>query len=85
MSSVKEKIIRGIQNIDNEELLQEVYTLLQDIQETKQIISLNPEQKALIEEARIDYNKGRYYTTEQVFKAPTSRESSPIAKSRSTR
>ncbi len=68
MSSIKEKIIKGIQNIDNEELLEEVYTLLQDIQETKRIVYLNPEQKALIEEARIDYSKGRYYTTDQAFK-----------------
>ena len=68
MPSIKEKIISGIQNIDNEELLQEVYVLLQDIQETKQIIQLNAEQKALIEEARNDYSKGRYFTTDQVFK-----------------
>ena len=68
MPRVKEKIIKGIQNIDNEELLQEVYTLLQDIQETKQIINLNPDQKALIEEARIDYGKGHFYTTEEAFK-----------------
>lgn len=45
MSTVKEKIIKGIQDIDNEELLREVYTLLQDIQETKQVIPLNSEQK----------------------------------------
>lgn len=44
MYTVKEKIIKGIQNIDNEELLQEVYTLIQDIQETKQVITLNAEQ-----------------------------------------
>ncbi|MGB4969972.1 MAG: hypothetical protein WBO31_10590 [Saprospiraceae bacterium] len=68
MSTVKEKIIKGIQNIDNEELLQEVYTLIQDIQETKQVITLNAEQKLLIEEARNDYKNGRYYSTEETFK-----------------
>ncbi|MBK6544354.1 MAG: hypothetical protein IPO86_00320 [Saprospiraceae bacterium] len=68
MSTVKEKIIKGIQNIDNEELLQEVYTLIQDIQETKQVITLNAEQKLLIEEARNDYKSGRYYSTEETFK-----------------
>ena len=41
MITVKEKIINGIQSINNEELLQEVYTLFQDIQETKKIIILN--------------------------------------------
>jgi hypothetical protein len=68
MPGIKEKIIKGIQEIDNEELLQEVYTLLQDIQETKQIITLNAEQKLLIEEARTDYKNGRFYTTDEAFK-----------------
>ena len=57
MATVKEKIINGIQNIDNEELLQEVYTLLLDIQETKQVITLNAEQKMLIEEEVQELNK----------------------------
>jgi len=68
MSTVKEKIIKGIQDIDNEELLLEVYTLLQDIQETKQVITLNSDQKMLIEEARTDYKSGRFYTTDETFK-----------------
>ena len=68
MITVKEKIINGIQSINNEELLQEVYTLFQDIQETKKIIILNPEQKLEIEEARNDYKNNRFYSTEETFK-----------------
>ncbi|MFZ1515837.1 MAG: hypothetical protein WAT21_10580 [Saprospiraceae bacterium] len=68
MNTVKEKIIKGIQDIDNEELLQEVYTLIQDIQDTKQIIVLNSEQKLLIEEARNDYNNNHFFSTEETFK-----------------
>lgn len=68
MSTVKEKIIKGIQSINNEELLQEVYTLFQDIQETKKIIILNSEQKLEIEEARNDYKNNRFYSTEETFK-----------------
>lgn len=67
MPTVKDKNIKRIQNIDNEELLQEVYTLLQDIQETKQIITLNSEQKLNIEEARNDYRNNRIFSTDQVF------------------
>ncbi|MBK9271629.1 MAG: hypothetical protein IPM48_08515 [Saprospiraceae bacterium] len=67
MISVKDKIIKGIQGIDNDELLQEVYTLFQDIKETKNIIILNPDQKLLIEEARDDYKNNRFYTTEETF------------------
>ena len=68
MLSLKEKIIKGIQSINNEELLHEVYTLFQDIQETTQIITLNSEQINLVEEARSDYKSNRFHTTEQVFK-----------------
>lgn len=68
MTSVKEKIIKGIQDIDNEELLQEVYILLQDIKETKQVIELNAEQKLLVEQARKDYKRGHFYSTEETFK-----------------
>ncbi|MBK6699986.1 MAG: hypothetical protein IPG55_08835 [Saprospiraceae bacterium] len=68
MITVKEKIINGIQSINNEELLQEVYTLFQDIQETKNIIILNSEQKLEIEEARNDYKNNRFYSTEETFK-----------------
>ena len=67
MITVKEKIINGIQSINNEELLQEVYTLFQDIQETKKIIILNSEQKLEIEEARNDYKNNRFYSTEETF------------------
>ncbi len=68
MITVKEKIINAIQGINNEELLQEVYTLFQDIQETKKIIILNSEQKLEIEEARNDYKNNRFYSTEETFK-----------------
>ncbi len=68
MITVKEKIINGIQSINNEELLQEVYTVFQDIQETKNIIILNSEQKLGIEEARNDYKNNRFYSTEETFK-----------------
>ena len=68
MITVKEKIINGIQSINNEELLQEVYTLFQDNQETKKIIILNSEQKLEIEEARNDYKNNRFYSTEETFK-----------------
>ncbi|MBK9718923.1 MAG: hypothetical protein IPO85_15700 [Saprospiraceae bacterium] len=68
MITIKEKIINGIQSINNEELLQEIYTLFQDIQETKKIIILNSEQKLEIEEARNDYKNNRFYSTEETFK-----------------
>ncbi|HMG14497.1 MAG TPA: hypothetical protein VK590_03555 [Saprospiraceae bacterium] len=68
MLTVKEKIIKGIQNIHDEDLLLDVYILLQDIQDTKKYIKLNTEQKTSLEEAREDYKQGRYHSTDDLFK-----------------
>ncbi|MBK7232375.1 MAG: hypothetical protein IPH93_08930 [Saprospiraceae bacterium] len=67
MLTIKEKIIKRIEGINDEELLQDVYTLLLDIVETRQILILNDEQKLKIEEARIDYKNNRFYTNDHVF------------------
>ena len=68
MLTVKEKIINGIQNIENDELLIEVYALIKDIQNANEIIILNPEQKTAVNEARNDYKSGRIYSTDEIFK-----------------
>jgi hypothetical protein len=67
MSSIKEKIIKEIQGINDEELLLEVHKLLNDIQDTRQIIHLNHEQIANVQEAREDYKAGRHKSTDELF------------------
>lgn len=68
MPSVKEKIIQEIQNMNDEDLLKEVYTVFQDIEAVKQKIILNKEQISNIQEAREDYKKGRFHSTDDLFK-----------------
>ena len=67
MASVKEKIISDVQNITDEELLKQVYVVLQDLQGVARTIVLNQEQKANIQEAREDYKKGNAYSTDELF------------------
>jgi hypothetical protein len=68
MATVKDKIIKKILSIDDEDLLQEVYVLLNDIQNTKGILVLNSEQKENIDEGTKDYLEGRHQTTRDLFK-----------------
>ena len=67
MITIKEKIIEQIQGMEDENLLAEVYILFQDIQNTEQVIELNPEQISRIEEARANYLNGKYYSTDELF------------------
>ena len=67
MSSIKEKIIKEIEGINDEELLLEVHTLLNDIQDTRQFLQLNREQISNVQEAREDYKAGRHKSTDELF------------------
>ncbi len=67
MPTIKEKIIKKIEGINDEGLLIEVHTLLNDIQDTRQTLQLNDEQKANIQEAREDYKAGRHKSTDELF------------------
>lgn len=67
MATVKEKILSDIQNITDEELLKQVYVVLQDLQGVSAAITLNRDQIANIQEARSDYKKGKYYSTDRLF------------------
>jgi hypothetical protein len=67
MASVKEKIIQEIQNIEDEALLTEIYQLLQNVYNVQQVLKINAEQRACIEEARKDYYSGKFYSTDALF------------------
>jgi len=69
--SIKDKLIREINQIDDENLLRELYGLLHDIGTTHPAIKLNAEQQILIEEAREEYRQGKFLSTEEVFKELT--------------
>jgi len=68
MSTVKDNIIKQIQDIEDDVLLHDISVLLNDIKGMKGQIQLNTDQKANIEEAMTDYKKGKYHSTEDLFK-----------------
>jgi phosphoenolpyruvate-protein kinase (PTS system EI component) len=68
MATVKERILRDIESIDDETVLEEVYRVLQELKGAQKLIQLNEEQIQKVEEAREDYRQGRYSDTKSVFK-----------------
>lgn len=67
MSTVKENIIKEIQEINNERLLPSIQSLLHSIREADRHIETNSEQKNAVEEARAQYSKGNYLSTDDLF------------------
>lgn len=68
MATLKETIFQEIQNIQDDDLLNDIHQLLQNVYSTKHILIINNEQKKSIEEARQDYEAGRFYSTDTLFK-----------------
>lgn len=68
MASIKEKLLNDIQNMNDEDLLQEVYQLIQDIKGSTKVITLNAAQKQNIEEARAEYKRKQYTNSDTLFK-----------------
>lgn len=67
MISVKEKIIKEIEEINDEKLLLDIYFLFKDIQNTRINLYVNTEQKATIKEAQTEYKKGNFFETDDLF------------------
>lgn len=67
MTRLKSKIIRGIQSIDDEQLLLAVYHLLEGMQDEPKTISLNEPQKEKIKSGKEDISAGRVCSTSELF------------------
>jgi hypothetical protein len=67
MASVKEAIVRQIEDISDESMLIEIHQLIHNISFSRKTYVLNPEQKANIEEAIKEYEAGKFYTTDELF------------------
>jgi uncharacterized protein YlaI len=66
--TLKEKIITKIESIDNEELLNEVYQLLELNSENVNTYILTEEQLNVAQEAQEQIKKGHFSTHEEVQK-----------------
>jgi hypothetical protein len=64
-TELKKKLIDTIQNSKDDMLLEEVYRLLEPSKGDMETYKLNDEQKAAVNEARLQIKNGKYLTDEQ--------------------
>jgi predicted transcriptional regulator len=65
---LKEKLIKEIQNLEDENILNEVYRLLEIESEELDVYKLNEEQISAVNEAREQISKGQFLTHGQAKK-----------------
>lgn len=65
---LKNKIINRVRQVDDEEILKEIYKLLDDSLEDTDIMMLSENHKNAIEIAKAQMEKGEYLTNEQANK-----------------
>ena len=65
---LKEMLIKEIQNIENEDILNEVYRLLKLESEELEPYKLSDEQINVVNEAREQVRKGQFFTHEEAQK-----------------
>lgn len=65
---LKNKIINKVRQVNDEEVLNEIYKLLDDTLEDTEIMMLSENHKNAIEVAKEQIEKGEYYTNEQANK-----------------
>lgn len=63
--TLKEKLISKIQNIENEDILKEVYRLLEIESEDLNSYTLTDDQLNIVHEAKEQINKGQFLTHEE--------------------
>lgn len=67
-TKLKERLIKEIQNIENEDILKEVYRLLELEPEELESYKLSDEQINVVNEAREQVKKGQFLTHEEAQK-----------------
>lgn len=67
MATIKQKVIDRINQIEDEELLKDVYNLLYGMQETRKVLRMNDEQRNMVEEGLEAYKRGEFLTSEEMF------------------
>jgi hypothetical protein len=68
MASIKQKVLDRINQIEDEELLQDVYKLLYGMQDNRKVLRMNDEQRNMVQEGLADYERGDFYSTEDLFR-----------------
>ena len=66
--NLRKKLIRRINNIENNEILEEMYRLIENEEADLSVYELSASQKNVIEEAQEQLKNGRFLTDEQADK-----------------
>ena len=67
MATFKENLIKEIQEIDDDRILEGIQNLIHSVKDVTSYIQVNDEQKAAFEEARSEYKKGNFHSTDDLF------------------
>lgn len=67
MATLKESLINEIQDINDDRVLKSIQNLIHTLEDATKYIQTNDEQKAAFEEARKEYKKGNFYSTDDLF------------------
>lgn len=64
--SLKEKVIKSIENVDNDILLESLLNIIELESDTNSVYEFNTEQLMMIEEAKLEVKQGKTQSDEEV-------------------
>lgn len=67
-TALKKKLIKGIENLNNEEMLQELMKMVNLYSEMDEIIQLSPKQKVALNKSIEDVKKGKVISSAKANK-----------------
>ncbi|MGB4773801.1 MAG: hypothetical protein WBP45_01395 [Daejeonella sp.] len=67
MATLKESLIKEIQQIDDDRILESIQNLIHSLEDATRYIQVNDEQRIAFEEARQEYKKGNFHSTDDLF------------------
>ena len=67
MATLKENLIKEILKINDSRVLESIRNLIHSVVEESKFIQINDEQKAAFKEARQEYKKSNFHSTDNLF------------------
>ncbi|MDO8994779.1 hypothetical protein [Daejeonella sp.] len=67
MATLKENLIKEILEINDSRVLESIRNLINSIEEESRFIRTNDEQKDAFKEAKTEYSKGNFHSTDELF------------------
>lgn len=67
MATLKENLIREIQEINDDSVLESIQNLIHSVEDASRFIKINDEQKIAFQEATEEYKKGNFHSTDEMF------------------